>query len=177
MLSKKRCEMNVWCDDINHEIDISNELDADFDFLTIHMMSNWAEQIPPYGAWQQYSAERHEHEYKMNLKDGWNASNHNLNYLRKVITFQRRILRFQIRELNLQAVAQRCENSTAPCIVYPSGAELAAPLGSQTYAKPEFMGPQNLHDGMHPDAMIRDFRAFLDNTQYAMHRMAIYIGM
>jgi len=86
--------------------------------------------------------------------DGWNASNHNLNYLPQVITCQRRILLFEIRELNLQALAQHRENSTAAGKVLPSGADLAAPLGSQSYAKPKFMGPQNRHDGKHPDTMI-----------------------
>jgi hypothetical protein len=36
------------------------------------------------------------------------------------------------------------------------------------------MGPQNRCDGKRSDAMIQDFRALLDNTQDAMHRMAIY---
>jgi hypothetical protein len=39
------------------------------------------------------------------------------------------------------------------------------------------MGPQNRSDGKHPDTMIKDFRALLDNTQDATHRMAIYSGM
>jgi len=39
------------------------------------------------------------------------------------------------------------------------------------------MGPQNRRDGKHPDAMIKDFRALLDNTQDAMHRVTIYNGM
>jgi len=106
---------------------------------------------------QQYSAKRHEQAHKTNLKDGWNASNHNLNYLPQVITFQHRILCFEIGELNLQALAQRRENSAASCKVLPSGADLAAPLGSQSYAKPEFMRPQNRPDGKHPDAMIKTF--------------------
>ena len=38
------------------------------------------------------------------------------------------------------------------------------------------MGPQNRRDGKHPDAMIKDFRALLDNTQDATHRVAIYSG-
>ena len=152
--SKKRREMNAWRDYISHEIDVSKELDADFNFPKIHLMSHWAEQVRRYGALQQYSAERHEQAHKTNLKDGWNASNHNLNYLPQVITFQRRILCFEIRELNLQALAQRWENSAAACKVFPSGADLAAPLSSQSYAKPEFMGPQNPRDGKHPDAMI-----------------------
>jgi len=92
--SKKRCEMNAWWDYISHEIDISKEFDADFIFPKIHVMSQWAELICRYGALQQYSAERHEQTHKTNLKDGWNASNDNLNYLPLAITFQRRILCF-----------------------------------------------------------------------------------
>jgi len=172
--SKKRHEMNAWRDYISHEIDVSQELDADFNFPKIHLLSHWVEQIRRYGALQQYSAERHDQAHKTNLKDGWNASNHNLNYLPQVITFQRRILRFEIRELNLQALAQRRENSTAARKVHPSVADLAAPLGSQSYAKPEFIGSQNRGDGKHPDAMIKDFRALLDNTQDATHRVAVY---
>jgi len=43
--SKKRREMNAWRDCISHEIDISKELDADFNFPMTHLMSYWAEQI------------------------------------------------------------------------------------------------------------------------------------
>jgi hypothetical protein len=146
MPSKKRREMNACRDDISHEIDVSKELDADFNSPKIHLMSHWVEQIHLYRALQQYSAERHENAHKMILKDSWNASNHNLNYLPEVLTFQRRILCFEMRELNLQSLAQRRENSAAAFNVLPSGADLAAPLGSQSYAKPEFMGPQNRRD-------------------------------
>jgi hypothetical protein len=103
----------------------------------------------------------------MNLKDGWNASNQNLNYLPQVITFQRRILCFEIRQRNLQAPAQRRENSTAACKVLHSGADLVAPQSPQSSAKPEVMGPQNFRDGKHPDALINDIRALLDITQDA----------
>jgi len=168
--------MNAWRDYISHEIDISTKLYADFNFLKIHLMSHWAEQIRRYGGLEQYSAERHDQAHKTNLKDGWNASNHNLNYLPQVITFQRHNLCFEIRALNLQAPAQRWENSAAACKVFPSGADLAAPLSSQPHAKTEFKGPQNRRDGKHPDAMIKDFRALLDNTQDATHRAAIYSG-
>jgi len=174
--SKKRREMNAWQYYISHEIDVSKELDSDFNFPKIHLMSHWVEQIRQYRALQHYSAERHEQAHKTNLKDGWNASNHNLNYLPQGITFQGRILCFEIRELNLQALAQRRENSAAACKVLPSGPDSAAPLGSQSYAKPEFMMPQNHRDGKHPDAMIKDVRALLDNTQDATHRVAIYSG-
>jgi len=43
--SKKRREMNAWRDYISHEIGTSKELDADFNFPKIHLMSHWAEQI------------------------------------------------------------------------------------------------------------------------------------
>jgi len=166
--------MNAWQDYISHEIDISKDLDADFNFPKIHLMSYWAKQIRRYGALQQYSAERHEPAHITNLKDGWNASNHNLNYLPQVITFQRCILCFEIRELNLQALAQRWEISAATCTVFPSSDDLAAALSSQSYAKPEFMGPQNRRDEKHPDSIIKNFRALLDNMQDATHHAAIY---
>jgi hypothetical protein len=139
--------MNTWRNYISHEINVSKELDADFNFAKIHLISHWVKQIRQYGALQQYSAERHEHAHKSNLKDGWNASNHNPNNLPQVITFQRCILCFEVRELNLQAQAQHRENSAAACTVLPSGANLAAPLSPQSYAKPEFMGPQNRRNG------------------------------
>jgi hypothetical protein len=94
--SKKRLEMNALWDYISHETDISKEVDANFNFLKIHLMSHWAEQIRRYGAWLQYSAERQNHAHRTNLKDGWNASNYNLNYLPHVITFPRHILCFEI---------------------------------------------------------------------------------
>jgi len=175
-LSKMRREMNAWRDYISHEIDVSKQLDANFNFPKIDLMSHWVEQIRRYGALQQYSAERHEQAHKTNLNDGWNASNHNLNYLPQVITFQRRILCFEVRKLNIQAIAQRRENSAAACKVLHSSADLFAPLSPLSNAKPEFMGPQNRRDGKHPDAMIKDFRALLDNTQDATHRVAIYSG-
>jgi hypothetical protein len=43
--SKKRREMNGWRDYISHEIDISKELDADFNILKIQLVSHWADQI------------------------------------------------------------------------------------------------------------------------------------
>jgi len=168
--------MNAWQDYISHEIDVSKEFDVDFNFPKIHLMSHWVEQICQYRALQQYSAERLEQGHTTNLKDGWNASNRNLSYLPQVITFQRCILCFEIREVNLQALTQRRENSAAACKVLPSGADLAAPLGSQSDAKSELMGPQNHRNGMYPDAMIKDFRALLDNTHDAMHCVAIYSG-
>jgi len=132
--------------------------------------------IRPYGALQQYSAERHEQAHKTNLKDGLNHSNHNLNYLPQVLTFQRRILCLETRELDLQALAQRRENHAGACKVLPSAADRADTLSPQSYARPEFMGPQSRRDGMHPDAIIKDFRALLHNTQDAIHRVAIYWG-
>jgi hypothetical protein len=110
----------------------------------------------------------------LTLKDGWNASNHNLNYLPQVFTFQHRILCFETRKLNLQTFAQYRENSTSTCKVLPSGADLAAPVSSESSAKRRLMGAQNRCDGKHPDAMIKDFSAFVDNTHDATHRMTIY---
>jgi hypothetical protein len=55
-----------------------------------------------------------------------------------------------------------------------SGVELVAALGSQSYAKLEFMGPPNRRDRKHPDAMIKDFGVLLDNTQDATHCVRIY---
>jgi hypothetical protein len=122
-------------------------------------MSHWVKQIRRYRALQQYSGEKHEQPHKTNLKDGCNASNHNLDYLPQEITFQRLILCFEIREFNLETLDQRRENTAATCKVFHSSADLAAPLDSQSYAKPEFMGPKHRRDGKHPDAMIKDFRA------------------
>jgi hypothetical protein len=39
------------------------------------------------------------------------------------------------------------------------------------------MEPQNRRDGQHPNAMIKDFRVILDNTQNATHCVTIYSGM
>jgi len=36
------------------------------------------------------------------------------------------------------------------------------------------MGPLNRHDGKDPEAMIKDFRASLDNTLDATHLVTIY---
>jgi hypothetical protein len=174
--SKKQRKINAWRDFISHKIEVAQELDADFNFRNIYLMSHWVKLIRRDGALQQYSAEGHEQVHTTNLKDGWNASNHNLNYLLQVITFQHHILCFEIRELNLQALAQHGGNHAASCKVLPSGADLAAPLGSQSYVKPEFMRPQNRHDGKHPDGMIKNFRALLDNKQNATHHVAIYSG-
>jgi len=84
--------MNSSQDYISHEIEFSKELDADFNFPIIYLMSYWADEIRQYGDLQQYSAERHEKAPKTNFKDDWNASKPNLNYLPQVITFQRQIL-------------------------------------------------------------------------------------
>jgi len=139
-------------------------------------MSHWVEQILGYRSLQQYSAKRQEQAHKPNLNDGWNASNHKLNYLPQVITFQCRILCLEIRQFNLQTFPQRQENSAAPCKILLCGADLAAPLSSQSSAKHEFMGPQNHLHGKHPDGRSNDFRALLDNSQDATHHVPIYNG-
>jgi len=40
-LSKKRREMNAWWDYIRHEIDVWKELDVEFNFPKIRLMSHW----------------------------------------------------------------------------------------------------------------------------------------
>ena len=129
---KKQCEMNAWWDYIRHIIQVSKELDAHFNFLRMHLMSHWVKEIHRYGALPQYSAERPAQAHKMNLKNSWNASNHNLKYMPQVITFQHRILSFDICELHLPALAPCRKNSAATSPVHPSGADLAAPLSFQS---------------------------------------------
>jgi len=176
MPTKKWREMDAWRVYISHKIVVSKELDAHLNLPKIQLISHWVEQIGRYGALQQYSAVRHEQVPNTNLQDGCNTSNHNLNYLPQVITFQCRILYFEIRELNPQHLAQCWLNSAVACQILPSGADLAAPRSPQSYAKPEFMGPQNRCDGKQPDAMIKHFIALLDNTQDAAHHVPIYHG-
>ena len=115
--------MNAWWHYISHEIDVSKEFDGDFNFPKTHLISHWVEQIHRYRALQQISAERHEKAQNTNLKDSWNTCNQSLNYLPQVITFQCPILCCSIRELNLQALAQRQENSAGTWNVLPSSAK------------------------------------------------------
>jgi hypothetical protein len=85
--------------------DVAKELDANVNFPMIHLLCYWVNKIRRYGALQHYSGERHEAKHSTNLKDSWNASNHNLHDLLEVITSQRCNHCFEIRELNLQAIA------------------------------------------------------------------------
>jgi len=105
--------MNTWRDFTRHKRDVSKKLDADFNIPKSHLISHWVEQIRRYGAFQQYSTKRHEEAHKTNLKDGWNASNHNLNYLPQVFSIQLHIFCVEISKLNLQTLAPRRENSAA----------------------------------------------------------------
>jgi len=141
-LSNKWREMNPWGNYISSVIGVSKEFDADFNFSTTYFMSHWVKQISRYGALQEYSSLSHELAHQPNLQQCWNACNHDLNYMLQVITFQRCILCFEITELNLPALAQRREISTTTCKVLYCSSELDAPLGSRSYAKPEFIGPQ-----------------------------------
>jgi len=127
MPSKKRHKVKTWRDYIIHGIDVWKVRDADFNIPRIHLMSHWVKQIRHYGKLQQYSAKRRGNSNETYLKDGWNASNHNLNYLPQGITFQNGILYFEIGELNLEALAQRRESRAAACKVLPSSDDLAAP--------------------------------------------------
>ena len=72
--SRIRRKNNTWQDNISHKIGVSNQLDADFNFPKIDLMSLWVKQIRRYRTLQQYSAVGHEQAHKLNLKDGWNAS-------------------------------------------------------------------------------------------------------
>jgi len=53
MPSKTRCKKNALRDYISHEIDVSKELDVDFNFLKIQLLSHWVEQNCSYGAMHQ----------------------------------------------------------------------------------------------------------------------------
>ena len=155
--SKKRLKLNAWMDSISHEIGVSKQLDADFNFPKIQLMSHRVEKTHHYGAFSQYSATRLKQPHNTNLNDGWNPSCHNVNHMPQVITGQHRIVCFKVWEPNLYALAQCQEFSTASCTVLPACAFQAAPLSPQSYANPEFVGPQNGRDGKHPDPMINDF--------------------
>jgi hypothetical protein len=94
----------------------------------------------------------------------------------QVITFQRCTVCVEIRQLNLQAVTQRGENSAATCNVPSSGTDLATPLNSQLYTKPELKGLQHCRDGNYPDLIIEDFREFLYNWQDSTHCVTLFKG-
>jgi hypothetical protein len=115
--------MTPWLDDISHEIDVSEQLDADFNLVKIHFISQRVKQIRHNVALQDYSAESHEEAHNTNLKDSWNTSNHILNYLPEAIMSQRRILCFVVRELNIEVFAQHQENSAAASKVLPSSGD------------------------------------------------------
>ena len=48
--SQRRREYNEWRDFIDSEVDLSKENDAHFNFIKIHLMSHFAEQIRLYGS-------------------------------------------------------------------------------------------------------------------------------
>jgi hypothetical protein len=75
----------------------------------------------------------------MNVKDSWNDSDHNISYLPQVLTFQHHILCFQITELNVQSRIQCWGNSAGASNFLGSGADVAAPMCSQSNAKPKFL--------------------------------------
>jgi hypothetical protein len=95
MASNKQHKINTWQNSTSHGIDVSEQLDAHFNILMIHLMCHWVEQIHLYGALKRYSAERHEQTHEPNLKDGWTTSNHNLNNLPQVMACHCRILCFK----------------------------------------------------------------------------------
>ena len=101
MLCQKRHKMSAWQVYIEQKIEVSKEWDADINIPKIHIMFHSVEQIRRDGALQQYSASRHEHALKTNLKYCWNTSNHNLHFLPEVIIFLPYIVCVEIRNLNL----------------------------------------------------------------------------
>jgi len=147
MLCKKWRELNAWRDNTRHDMDVFKKSDSDYNCPKIHLKSHWVDLNHRYRALQPYSAKRHELEHKMNHKNGWDASNHDLNYLAQLLMFQHRILCVGSRELNPKTLAQCWENSAAPCKVLPSSAGLATQQSSQSYAEPKFMGPLNRGHG------------------------------
>jgi hypothetical protein len=68
--SKKWGETNAWRDYIIYEIDVSKELDGDFNFPMIDLISHWVEQIHQYRALEQDFAEIHEQAHKTSPKYG-----------------------------------------------------------------------------------------------------------
>jgi hypothetical protein len=111
--STKRCEMDTRHVHISQEIDVCKDLDADTNFPTMHFLSHWVQLIPQYAVLIQDSAKGLEQSPKTNLKVSWTTFNHNLNHHSNVITIQRRIVCFELRELNGPDRAPHRENSTA----------------------------------------------------------------
>jgi hypothetical protein len=93
---QNRHEMNAWQEYFSHEMEFTKALHANFNVPNIHLMVHWVEQLCLYRAVQQYSSESHEQAHNSILKDSWNASNHNLNYLTQLITLQHHILCIEI---------------------------------------------------------------------------------
>jgi hypothetical protein len=90
-------------------------------------MSHWVRHIRRYGAFHLCSADRQEQANNTNLNDYWHAPHQIYDYFLQVITFQHRILYIEIRELNLQSLAQHWENSTGGWQLHAAGPDLAAP--------------------------------------------------
>lgn len=174
--SKKQRETNAWWDYISHRIHDSKELYDDFHVPMIHLMFHSVEQTRRYGSLQQHAAQRHAQAHQMNLKDGLDTSNRNTHRLPQRISFQHDIHCSGFKVHNVQVLSEHRENSTATCEVLFSVADQAALLRSASYAKPEFMGPQNCHEGNHHDAAIKDFRALINNGQDMTHHVAIFNG-
>jgi hypothetical protein len=166
--------MNAWRDYISHEIDVSKVLDADFNFLKINLTSHWVEQISQYRALQQEFAKSHEQAHITKVKDGLEhlqlhsqltpTSNH-LSASHSLI--QNRQAQSPISCSALRAQYCRLQRPLLRC-------GPGCPLVPQSYLKDEFVGPQIRRDGQHPDAIIKDFRGLLNNTQDVTHRVAIY---
>ena len=166
--TQRRREYNEWRDFIDSEVDMSKEGDAHFNFIKIHLMSHFAEQVRLYGSLPQWSAETHEHAHRANLKDGWNASNKNLDYLPQIFAYQRRVLCFEMRGLNRQAVQGSDDHHLAG-----KTATIAGPSTASPFTQPMLISPQN--DNKTPDGQLKHFGALVDSID-VVQRSALLNG-
>jgi len=65
--SKMRCEVITCQDYISHNLIVFEKIDADLYLPGIHVLLHWVKLICQYCALHQYSAERHQQQYEMNL--------------------------------------------------------------------------------------------------------------
>ena len=202
--SQRRREHSEWRDFIDSEVDLSKENDAHFNFIKIHLLSHFTEQIRLYGSLPQWSAETHEHAHRANMKDGWNASNHNLDYLPQIFAFHRRVLCFEIRSLNLRSVERLRKDSDSDnnpwqietTIPDPSSARQnphsaeglrtdsgnhranTATITGPSSASPLFTQPMLIspqNDSKTPDGQMKHFGALVDSTD-VVQRSALLNG-
>jgi hypothetical protein len=147
MPSKMGSKMNAWGSYISHKIEVSKELDANFNIPKIHFMTQWVERIHSSRPLEQSPTDSHKHAHILNLRDCWNAHSHHLSYMPPSITLQRSILCFKIREANLEFLAEHQEIGPTTSKILPSGADLTATQSSQSDSQGTLLGHPNFHDG------------------------------